>query len=106
MTSVNMNSLKEKIEMLSKFHQIEILKILQHDEACTLNENTNGVFVNLTNVSHSVITKLVNYLEYVKKQEKQLNDIESQKNTLSNTYFKDIKDNHGNMINNSLHVEH
>lgn len=106
MTSVNMNSLKEKIEMLSKFHQIEILKILQHDDACTLNENTNGVFVNLTNVSDSVITKLVNYLEYVKKQEKQLNDIESQKNTLSNTYFKDIKDNHGNMINTSLHVEH
>ena len=49
---------------------------------------------------------MVNYLEYVKKQEKQLNDIESQKNELSNTYFKDIKDNHVNIINTSLHVEH
>lgn len=99
MTNVNLNSLKENIEQLSKFHQIEILKILQQDETCTLNENTNGVFVNLTNVPNTVITKLVNYLEYVKKQEKQLNDIEYQKNTLSNTYFKDIKDNHSNMIN-------
>jgi uncharacterized membrane protein len=106
MTNINLNSLKEKIEMLSKFHQIEILKILQHDDACTLNENTNGVFVNLTNVKHTVITELVNYLEYVKKQEKQLNDIESQKNALSNTYFKDIKDNHSTMINTALHVEH
>lgn len=99
MANDNLNSLKENIEQLSKFHQIEILKILQKDETCTLNENTNGVFVNLTNVQNTVITKLVNYLEYVKKQEKQLNDIESQKNTLSNTYFKDIKDNNSNMIN-------
>ena len=106
MTNINLNSIKENIEMLSKFHQIEILKILQHDETCTLNENTNGVFVNLTNVNHQVITEMVNYLEYVKKQEKQLNDIESQKNELSNTYFKDIKDNHVNIINTSLHVEH
>jgi len=105
MTTINLNNLKEKIELLSKFHQIEILKILRENDKCTLNENANGVFINLTNVNSSVITELVNYLDYVHNQEKQLNDIESQKNILSNTYFKDIKDNNSNMINTTLHVK-
>lgn len=89
----DLNCLKEKIELLTKFHQIEILKLLQKDNMCTLNENKNGVFINLTNIKKETILELDTYLEYVKKQEKQLNDIEKQKNILSNTFFKDNKDN-------------
>jgi hypothetical protein len=88
-----LNRLKEKIEGLNKFHQIEILKLLKSDESCTLNENNNGIFVNLTNLSDGLLVELDKYLEYVQKQEKQLNEIEKQKNILSNTFFKDNKDN-------------
>ena len=88
-----LNRLKEKIEGLNKFHQIEILKLLKSDESCTLNENNNGIFVNLTNLSDGLLVELDKYLEYVQKQEKQLNEIEKQKNILSNTFFKDTKDN-------------
>jgi len=42
---------------------------------------------------------LGNYLKYVNKQEKQLNDIEVQKDELSNTYFKDNKDNSSIQLN-------
>ena len=84
---------KEKIEALDKFHQIEILKILNKDESCTLNENNNGVFINLTNISENVIKELDKYLDYVKTQEKQLTEIEIQKDLLSNIFFKDNKDN-------------
>ena len=87
MTTMNLTTLKEKIETLSQFHQIEILKIIKNDETCTLNENTNGVFINLTNVSNEVVSKLTNYLDYVKEQESQLNEVEQQKSSLSNTFF-------------------
>jgi len=102
---MNLTTLKEKIETLSQFHQIEILKILKNNETCTLNENTNGVFINLTNVSNEVVSKLTNYLDYVKEQESQLNEVEQQKSSLSNTFFKDIKDNHTNTSNNTLNAE-
>jgi hypothetical protein len=89
----NLNCLKESIEELSKFHQVEILKILKSDDSITINENKNGIFINMTSLKDLTITQLEDYLKYVNKQEKQLNDIEAQKDELSNTYFKDNKDN-------------
>lgn len=90
--SSSLTNLKENIEKLNKFHQIEVLKILRNDESCTLNENKNGVFINLTNINEKTIIQMERYLEYVKKQEEQLNDVEVQKDMLSNTFFKDNKD--------------
>ena len=55
--------------------------------------NKNGIFINLTNVSKDIIENIINYLKYVDTQEKLLNDIEDQKETLTNTFFKDNKDN-------------
>ena len=98
----DLNCLKESIEELSKFHQVEILKILKNDETITINENKNGIFINMTSLKDSVITELGNYLKYVNKQEKQLNDIEVQKDELSNTYFKDNKDNSSMTLNASV----
>ena len=98
----NLNNLKENIERLNKFHQIEILKILKEDESCTLNENKNGIFINLTGVSEKTIIQMERYLEYVKKQEEQLNDVEQQKDILSNTFFKDNKDNANITLNAEL----
>jgi hypothetical protein len=89
----DLNRLKERIERLNKFHQIEILKLLKTNDSCTLNENKNGIFVNLTSLSDVLIFELEKYLEYVQKQESQLSEIEKQKNILSNTFFKDNKDN-------------
>tara|TARA_B110000483_G_scaffold243668_1_gene335176 strand:+ start:7062 stop:7358 length:297 start_codon:yes stop_codon:yes gene_type:complete len=95
----DLNCLKESIEELSKFHQVEILKILKSDETITINENKNGIFINMTSLKDSIIAELGNYLKYVNKQEKQLNDIEVQKDELSNTYFKDNKDNSSIQLN-------
>ena len=100
--TIDLNCLKEKIENLSKFHQIEILKILKSETNCTLNENKNGIFVNMTQLSDTVISNMFNYLEYVSKQEEQLNDVEDKKDELSSTYFnvdKDNKDNNSISIN-------
>ena len=95
----NLNCLKESIEELSKFHQVEILKILKSDDSITINENKNGILINMTSLKDSTITQLEDYLKYVNKQEEQLNDIETQKDELSNTYFKDNKDNSSIQLN-------
>lgn len=79
--------LRDKIELLTAFHQIEILRIL-HTNKVTFSENKNGVFVNLTYVSPDIIDTISEYIVYVYKQESQLNEIEEKKIVLSNQYFK------------------
>ena len=94
-----LHALKEQIEQLNKIHQIEVLRILQKKDKITLNENKNGIFINLTNINEAIIVELNNYLEYVKQQENQLLEIEEEKNKLSNTYFlsnNGVKDNKEN----------
>jgi hypothetical protein len=86
-----MLTLKNKIEEMPKFHQIEILRILKDDSSVYLNENNNGTFINLTEQSKSVIEKLEEYTEYVEKQQQQLNKDELEKNRIENAFFKDKK---------------
>ena len=92
-TGQEINNMRNVIENMNKFNQIEILRILQNGNV-TLNENNYGVFINLSNVNSANLTKLINYIKYVDAQEQNLNNIEKQKEDYINTYFsKDIKDN-------------
>jgi hypothetical protein len=84
-----MNCLKERVEKLSKFHQIEILKILKKDDNTTINENNNGIFINMTNLNSSIVEDIIAYLDYVSEQEKHLTYIENKKEVLSHTFFDD-----------------
>lgn len=79
--------LRDNIELLSEFHQIEILRIL-HSNHITFSENKNGVFVNLSYVNYDVIHKINEYVTFVNKQETQLCEFEEKKILLSNQYFK------------------
>ena len=92
------NTMRNIIEKMNKFNQIEVLRILKDNNA-TLNENNYGIFVNLTNLNDSILDKLSSYIEYVEDQEHNLNNIEKQKEDYINTYFsKDIKDTNSNNI--------
>ena len=89
-----MNQLREKIESMSKFNQIEVLRILSKFQDLTLNENKYGIHVNLSEVSDEVIESLKMYTTYVDTQETNLNLLEKQKEDFKNIYFaKDNKDN-------------
>lgn len=84
-------TMRNKIEAMDKYNQIQVLKILNKNNA-TLNENNNGVFINLTNLSNDVLNKLNEYIIYVETQEKNLSSIENTKDLYLNKYFtKDIK---------------
>ena len=80
------NNIRKTIEGMNKFNQIEVLRILKNSNT-TLNENNYGVFINLTNLDYNILKKLDEYIEYVKVQEKNLNNVEKQKENYINTYF-------------------
>jgi len=84
--------LKERIEKMSKHHQIEVLHIFSQIPEVCLNENNNGTFINLTEQNDDVITKLTNYIKYVDEQQKQLSTIENEKERLEKVFFKDNKE--------------
>jgi hypothetical protein len=88
-----LNYLRESIENMSKFYQIEVLRILHKHKNVTLNENKYGIHINLSELKKDVLDELVVYIKYVNAQESNLNVAEQQKEDYRNTYFsKDIKD--------------
>jgi hypothetical protein len=94
---INVNELiyiRDKIENMSKYNQINILGILKNYPEITLNENSYGIHINLSDVKSNVITALLEYIKYVYEQENELLSIEQQKEDYKNVYFvKDNKDN-------------
>jgi len=93
---------KKLIDMatnLTKIEYIEILNIIQEDK-CSYSNNTNGVFINLTNVEHSTIDKIFNFLKFTKQKKEEL----KVKEEYLESFKKDIK-NEDIKINNDLEAE-
>ena len=89
-----LNYIRETIENMNKFNQIEVLRILNKHTEVTLNENKYGIHINLSELKKEILDELNVYIKYVTTQEMTLNTIEKQKEEYKNTYFtKDIKDN-------------
>jgi len=88
-----LNYIRETIEKMNKFNQIEVLRILNRCDDVTLNENKYGIHINLTELEKKVVNELLMYIKYVNTQEVALNSFEQQKEDYRNIYFsKDIKD--------------
>jgi hypothetical protein len=79
------------VESLENSHHIEIAKILKTNNVY-LNENSNGIFVNLNKISFEVYKDICNYIDFIKKQESDINKDEKLKRNLQTIYFKDNKD--------------
>ena len=96
-----LNKIRETIENMSKFNQIEVLRILSGHKDVIINENKYGIHINLSELRGQIIEDLLVYINYVNTQEIELNNIEKQKQDYKNNYFlKDNKDNTSNTINN------
>merc|ERR1711916_67780 len=69
---------KKLIEMtnnLTKIEYIEILNIIEEDK-CNYSSNTNGVFINLTNVENNTIDKIFSFLKFTKQKKEELEEKE------------------------------
>ena len=89
--------IKKEIENMSKYHQIEVLRLCKNNNDILINENNNGTFINLTEVNEIVLQKLEDYVSYVIEQKYELDLIEKKKNNLQNNFFND-----SNTINNTV----
>lgn len=89
-----LNYLREAIENMNKFNQVEVLRIMNKHKTVTLNENKYGIHINLSELKNDVLDEISLYVKYVNTQENMLDFVEQQKEDYRNTYFsKDIKDN-------------
>lgn len=88
-----LNYIRDSIENMNKFNQIEVLRILNNHKDVTINENKYGIHINLSDLKKDLLDELNVYIKYVNTQEVTLHQIEKEKETYKNTYFtKDIKD--------------
>lgn len=79
--------IKTSIEKMNKFHQIGVLKLLSSREGLTVNENNNGVFINLSDLDTETLHELSNYIHYVNEQESDLNQHEEKKEKYKTVFF-------------------
>jgi len=84
-----LNKLRDNIESFDKTQQIQILRLLK---SSNLNENNNGVFINLTDLNESTIIAVEEHVGHIKSQELLLKSSEDKKDTYKEAYFKDNKD--------------
>jgi hypothetical protein len=99
---IELLKLKKNIDNLDKQQHIEIGKILKKNNI-KLNENNNGIFINLNIISKEVYNEIIEYINFIKSQDLYVNIVEKEKLNLENIYFKNNKDNTtiNNVDNNS-----
>ena len=88
-----LNYIRESIENMNKFNQVEVLRLLNKHKEVTINENKYGIHINLSDLNKELLDELNVYINYVNTQEVTLHQVEKEKEDYKNTYFtKDIKD--------------
>lgn len=85
---MDLKLIKDCIENMDKKHQIDVLRILSLNNNIVLNENNNGVFVNLTDLDDKTIKMLTDFINYVTNQTNNINMIETKKEVIENTFFR------------------
>ena len=83
-----LNNIRQQIENMSKFNQIEVLRILTKNKTNIVNENNYGIHVNLSELDKNTIDDLSDYIKYVATQEQYLNNVEQEKEKYKTTFFE------------------
>jgi len=84
--SEDLLELKKKIESIDDIHHKKILEIfLKHN--INVSENRNGCFINISNLSQEIQNEITEFLKYINKQEKTLNDVEKIKKKYKKNFF-------------------
>ena len=72
---LQLNRIRETIETMSKFNQVEVLRILTQHKDVIVNENKYGIHINLSDLRPQIIDELLVYIQYVNTQEIELNNM-------------------------------
>lgn len=74
-----LETMKNTIERMNKVQHVEVLKIFKKFPQIKLNENRNGVYINLSYLPQDSICELTRYIDYVDAQETNLETMEARK---------------------------
>jgi hypothetical protein len=83
--------LRDKIQDLDKFHQLEILRIFKTNNI-NHTENRNGIFINMNDLDKTTLAMIDKYLHYVSTQQDQLDIVEQKKEQYKLSFFKNDKE--------------
>ena len=98
--SQKLMTIRNKIEKMSKVHHIKFFEILKKNNI-PFSENRNGIFFNMNSFDKKIICEINKYINYIQKQEKNLDETEKLKNDNKNEYFKGNKEkNESNIYQN------
>ena len=84
---MDLTFMKDKIEKMQKNYHIELARMLIKEHSITYNENNNGIFINMSQLSSDIHEKISNFIDYVELQEKQLAIDEKEKHELKDAFF-------------------
>ncbi len=84
---MDLETIRNTIEKMTKFNQVEVLRILNKHQDVILNENRYGIHVNMSDLKDEVLHEVIQYVQYVQAQERTLNQDEKQKEDIKNIYF-------------------
>jgi repressor of nif and glnA expression len=86
-TDEELINLQTIIENMEKTNQVKVLRILKKHNDVTINENKNGIHINLSEIKKPIIDDLMTFINYVNKQELMLSPDEKIKEEYKMTYF-------------------
>lgn len=85
---MSMVDLKDRIERMTKIQHIELARMLIHTHKVTYDENKNGIFINMTELSDVALDHIKKFLQYIELQEESISHVEREMNGLKDTFFK------------------
>jgi len=86
-TDEELINLQNIIENMEKTNQVKVLRILKRHTDVTINENKNGIHINLSELKKTIIDELMKFVNYVNKQNMMLNQAEKIKEEYKTTFF-------------------
>tara|TARA_B110000503_G_C7099255_1_gene393050 strand:- start:774 stop:1052 length:279 start_codon:yes stop_codon:yes gene_type:complete len=81
---VDLDEICAKVSKLNEQQHIHIASLLRKDPHTKLNENNNGIMVNLSLVSQVVLESIQKYIEFLNEQESELQNIEYKQKEFKN----------------------
>lgn len=88
----SLKKIKDTVEQYNKQQQIDILKIFI-DNSVNISENSNGTFINLTEVDNEIIKQIQEYINFINIQNVKLTNIETTKKDIESSFFSKKTDN-------------
>lgn len=89
---MSLRRLKDSLESFPIAQQQEVLGILARQAPSFLSENSNGTFVNMSELPIEVIEALQKYSDYITQQQAELERTESERKRIETAFFNGDKE--------------